>query len=156
EQNTGYEIGVNRSINNFSAGLAVFYNDVKDLIQIVSLGENVRQYQNVNEAQLYGTAVEFKYNFPFVNTALNYTYLSARNITDDEALPNRPEHTFNFLLNKNYESGFEWNTEASFISSQYSFDSDSRELKTLPNYLLLNARVAQKIFSNYTLYVRVN
>ena len=156
EQNTGYEIGISRSLNNFSAGLTVFYNDVKDLIQIVSLGDNVRQYQNVNEAQLYGTEVEFKYNFSFVYTALNYTYLSARNITDDEALPNRPEHTFNFLLNKNYESGFEWNTEASFISSQYSFDSDSRELKTLPNYLLLNARIAQKIFSNYTLYVRVN
>lgn len=156
EQSFNYELGAFISNNNLTASAALFYSDVKDLIQIVSLGGNVRQYQNVNKAELKGTEFELKYNFSVFNSAINYTYLSSKNVTENSDLPNRPTHSINLLLNRRYDSGFEWNTETSFISKQYSFDSDSKGMKRLPDYLILNARIAQMLFSNYMLYFRVN
>ena len=156
EQSYNFEVGASTMFSDLYGGVSLFFSDVRDLIQIVLLGNNIRQYQNINKAALKGTEVELKYKFSVFNVALNYTYLSAKNITEDAELPNRPEHVLNLLLNKNYDFGFEWNTEASFISNQYSFDSDSRELKRLPDYLIIGLRIAQKIFSDYKFYFRIN
>jgi len=156
EQSYNFEVGASTMFSDLYGGVSLFFSDVRDLIQIVSLGNNIRQYQNINKAALKGTEVELKYKFSVFNAVLNYTYLSAKNITEDAELPNRPEHVLNLLLNKNYDFGFEWNTEASFISNQYSFDSDSRELKRLPDYLIIGLRIAQKIFSDYKFYFRIN
>lgn len=156
EHSYNYEAGASTAFLDFYVAVSFFFSEVKDLIQIVSLGNNIRQYQNITEAVLKGTEVELKYNLSVFNAALNYTHLSSKNITDDAKLPNRPEHALNLLLNKNYEFGFEWNTEVSYISTQYSLDSDSKEMKRLPDYLILNARIAQSFFSDYKLYFRVN
>ncbi|HSL90076.1 MAG TPA: TonB-dependent receptor, partial [Ignavibacteriaceae bacterium] len=119
-------------------------------------GENVRQYQNINKAELMGFELDLRYNLAIINTAFNYTFLSAKNADDDSDLPNRPAHVFNLLLGKAYNFGFEWNTETSFISKQYSYDSDSGDLKRLLDYLLLNAKIAYRLFTNYSVYFRVN
>jgi iron complex outermembrane recepter protein len=156
EQSNNFEIGAVTGYSGFTASAALFYSSVENLIQIVSLGDNVRQYQNVNKARLYGTEFELKKNLTFVNTAINYTFLSAENLTDNNRLPGRPGHIFNLLLNKNYNMGFEWYTEASYTANQYSLNSDSGELMRISDYFILNARIGQKILNNYTLFFRVN
>lgn len=156
EQSYSYELGAVTNLSSVNLSAALFYNDVKDLIQIVTLGENVRQYQNINKAELMGFEFDVRYNFSFVNSALNYTFLSAKNAVDDSDLPNRPAHVLNFLLGSVYNFGFEWNTETSFISKLYSYDSDSGDLKGLPDYLLLNAKIAYRLFTNYSVYFRIN
>lgn len=156
EQSYNYEFGAVTNLSGANISAAVFNNDVKDLIQIVTLEENIRQYQNISKAKLMGFEFDVRYNFSFLNSALNYTFLSAKNADDDNDLPHRPAHVINLLLNKNYNFGFEWNTETSFISQLYSYDSDSGNLKRLPDYLLLNTKIAYKFFTNYSVYFRVN
>jgi iron complex outermembrane recepter protein len=156
EQSYSYELGAVTDLSGVNLSAALFFNDVKDLIQIVTLGENVRQYQNINKAALIGFEFDIRYNLAFVNSALNYTLLSAKNAADDSDLPNRPAHVLNFLLGSAYNFGLEWNTETSFISKQYSVDSDSGDLKRLPDYFLLNAKIAYRLFTNYSVYFRVN
>jgi iron complex outermembrane recepter protein len=156
EQNYSVETGAVSEFYEITIAAALFYNDVSNLIQVVSLPGNVRQYQNIDKAELKGIELEMGYMFPFVNTALSYNYLSARNTADNSYLPHRPAEVINLLLNKNYESGFEWNTETSFISKQHSFNSDTGELVRLSDYLLLNARIAYRVFSYASIYLRVN
>lgn len=156
EQSYNYELGAVTDLQGVNISAAIFYSDVKDLIQIVNLEDNIRQYQNVNKAELMGFEFDLRYSFPFINTAMNYTFLSAKNAIDDTDLPNRPAHVLNLLLNKSYDFGFEWNTEASFISKLYSYDSDTGEIKRLADYLLLNARIGYRLFANYSVYFRVN
>ena len=156
EQSYNYELGIVTDLSGINVSAAFFYNDVKDLIQIVALSDNIRQYQNINKVELKGMELELRQNFSFVNTQMNYTFLLAKNVNDNSDLPSRPTHVVNLLLNKSYNLGFEWNTEASFVSKNYSYDSDSGDLKRLPDYFLLNAKIAYRLFSNYSVYLRVN
>ena len=156
EQSYNYELGAATEVSEINISAALFYNNVNDLIQIVTLGDNVRQYQNINKADLMGFEFDIRYNFSFLNSTLNYTFLSAQNAEDESDLPNRPAHVINFLLGKAYNFGFKWNTEASFISKLYSYDSDSGDLKLQRDYLLLNAKIAYSLFINYSVYFRIN
>jgi iron complex outermembrane receptor protein len=156
EQSYNYELGAATEVSEINISAALFYNNVNDLIQIVTLGDNVRQYQNINKADLMGFEFDIRYNFSFLNSTLNYTFLSAQNAEDESELPNRPAHVINFLLGKAYNSGFKWNTEASFISKLYSYDSDSGDLKRQRDYLLVNAKIAYSLFTNYSVYFRIN
>ena len=156
EQSYNYELGAATEVSEINISAALFYNNVNDMIQIVTLGDNVRQYQNINKADLMGFEFDIRYNFSFLNSTLNYTFLSAQNAEDESELPNRPAHVINFLLGKAYNSGFKWNTEASFISKLYSYDSDSGDLKRQRDYLLVNAKIAYSLFTNYSVYFRIN
>ncbi len=151
-----YDIGTAIRFANATLFVSLFYSDVKDLIQRISLPDNTLQYQNINKAKLKGIELETKYVFSFVNATFNYTLLSARDITNDAELPNRPEHVVNLLLNKDYDFGFTWDFEAKFVGQQYSFDSYSGELKKLSDYLLMNAKISYNLFLNYSFYFRIN
>ena len=156
EQSYNYEVGATSEFSGLNISTAVFYSDLRDLIQIVVLADNNRQYQNIASAEFKGIELELRYNFLFVNAAMNYTYLSSKNVSNGTDLPYRPAHALNFLLNKSYRFGFEWNFELSYISTLYSYNTDNGELIRLSDYLLLNAKIAYRLFSDYSIYFRVN
>lgn len=89
-----------------------FYNRIKDMINSSDTkyydadgtllnkyipGLAVRadsSYENINKAEIFGTEVEFGYNFDgHWNLMTNYTYLSAKDKDTDERLSSRAKHS---------------------------------------------------------------
>lgn len=156
EQSFNYEAGGSISFSVLNLSAAIFYNDVTDLLQITTLGNNQRQYRNITKAALAGGEMELNWSHNYFNTVLNYTYLSARNKTENADLIHRPKHIVNLMLNKLYYFGFEWSAEVSFVSRQVSANADNGVYVTLPDYLIMNLGISQILFSNYSLNLRVN
>lgn len=156
EQNFSFEAGGNYRFQNIIVAGAFFYNDVTDLLQIVSLGNNLRQYKNINKALITGVEMEVSYVGSYLNAAINYTFMSAKNKTENVDLINRPAHIINFIANKLYEFGLQWTSEVSFVSEQQSVNSDNGAFVKLPDYLVINLGVSQRIFSHFAVDLRIN
>ncbi len=87
ERATNIELGWSRTIGATRASAAVFYSDVRDLIQTVVLPDTTTQTQNVGNGEFSG--VELSIDAPIGNTLRaggNYTYMH-RTIRD-ALLPN--------------------------------------------------------------------
>ena len=82
ERATNIELGWSRTIGATRASAAVFYSDVRDLIQTVVLPDTTTQTQNVGNGEFSG--VELSIDAPIGNTLRaggNYTYMN-RTIRD--------------------------------------------------------------------------
>jgi len=104
---------------------------------------------------------EIGFNLTVDNFSMNlaYTYLSAKNVSDDaqsEILEYRPEHVLSLVPNFQFSFGTELRAELFFVGGKYGVDADSRDFVEMDNYLLANVRASHTIFDNYTFYVRVN
>ncbi|MGH9442263.1 MAG: TonB-dependent receptor plug domain-containing protein [Thermoanaerobaculia bacterium] len=90
ERSRSYEIGANRTVGAFQLDLAIFRNDIRDLIQY----DPVRQTNaNVGRAQTEGA--EASASFPIsgaLQGRLSYTYLRAIDRETGEPLARRPRH----------------------------------------------------------------
>lgn len=160
EQSLNTEFGVDYTMNNIiQVNGNVFYSLVDNLINLVIIEEGLRQYQNIGKAEMKG--VELGFNFHLENFIVNlaYTYLSAKNISEDAVssiLEYRPEHLITLAPNYKFSFGTEIRAELFFVGNKYGIDSDTRDFVKMDNYLLVNLRAAQTFFNNYTLYLRVN
>lgn len=89
EKSTQYEIGFNLALGNDSFDLAVFHNDVRDLIQATSS----TPYANVGQARQRG--IEFTWERRLgssANLSLACSYLDAENRATGERLPGIPHN----------------------------------------------------------------
>lgn len=159
ERNWNTEIGVkykNQKLGN--ASLALFYSNVKNMITNVPVSATLSQYQNIGKVILSGLEFSYHKDFHFINVETNYTYLYSKNESDTatDKLEYRPEHSLHINVSKSYTFGFMWNAEASFASRRYGIDSDTRLWTSLPDYTIFNFRVSQKIYNQFTAFIRVN
>lgn len=160
EQSINSELGVNYKASSsiFLSG-NIFYSSIDELINLVIVEDGLRQYQNIGKAEMKGAEIGFNLNLDNFSMNLAYTYLSAKNISDDvksDVLEYRPEHVLAFIPNYSFSFGTELRAELFFVGNKYGVDADSREFIKMDNYLLTNIRVSHTILDNYTLYVRVN
>lgn len=141
QQTIAYEIGADHTFNSrFSGSIAYFYNDVSDLIHQKTINSE-KIYVNVDDAVFQG--VEISLDMKLVEslyTGLNYTYLSTLDRETDQALPGRPRHKLNMDVRYLFPFGLTADVQGSYTQRQY--DDDGRKL---PDFFLLNARLAQKI-----------
>ncbi len=135
---------------------SLFYSYIRDLIEVVYTGTGARQFTNLSECALRGIETDIEYHMTPFNVRLNGVLLSARNLTSDDPVPGRPGIVSNIILFKEYEQGFEWGTESSYQAYRYSLNPDSNQLVKLSGYFILNGKIAQRIFTNYKIYFRVN
>jgi iron complex outermembrane receptor protein len=86
---TTYEIGGDKAlINSLTASVSVFYSLGQDFMYYVSTGDTVNmgyklspilKKQNISKVEIYGSEVEFKYNFNEVTSIFaNYSYTHAQ------------------------------------------------------------------------------
>lgn len=160
EQSINSELGVNYKASSsiFLSG-NIFYSSIDELINLVILEDGLRQYQNIGKAEMKGAEIGFNLNVDKFSMNLAYTYLSAKNISDDvksDVLEYRPEHVLAFIPNYSFSFGTELRAELFFVGNKYGVDADSREFIKMDNYFLVNMRISHTILDNYTLYVRVN
>lgn len=160
EESINSELGINYKL---SSGILlngnIFYSSIDELINLVILDDGLRQYQNIGKAEMKGAEIGFNLTVDDFSMNLAYTYLSAKNVSDDaqsEILEYRPEHVLSLVPSYQFSFGTELRAELFFVGGKYGVDADSREFVEMDNYLLANVRASHTIFDNYTLYVRVN
>lgn len=160
EESFNSELGINYQISeNILLDGNVFYNSIDDLINLVILDDGLRQYQNIGKAEMKGAELGINLNADKFNLNLAYTYLSAKNVSDDaqsEILEYRPEHVLTILPTYQFNFGTELRAEILFVGNKYGVDADSREFVKMDNHFLANIRAAHTVYDNYTLFVRVN
>ena len=83
ERATNYELGWKGHINpNLRGTAAVFYSDVRDLIQAVRVSPTQSQTQNINQGNFYGFEMSFEAQFsPQFALGGNYTFIQ-RDVSD--------------------------------------------------------------------------
>jgi outer membrane receptor for ferrienterochelin and colicins len=140
-----YELGVSHDFSEiFKVSAAYFYNDIDDLIESVDdpvSGDAV--YINVSEATIQGVEVALDMNFSkSLQAHANYTYMSTEDESnDDRELEGRPRHRINLDVRYRFPFGLSASVQASYTQRQY-WDAGG-DWKKLPDYFLLNARLAQ-------------
>lgn len=160
EESINSELGINYKL---SSGILlngnIFYSSIDELINLVILEDGLRQFQNIGKAEMKGAEIGFNLNVDNFSMNLAYTYLSAKNVSEDaqsEILEYRPEHVLSFIPNYQFNFGTELRVELFFVGGKYGVDADSRDFVEMDNYLLANVRASHTIFENYTFYARVN
>ncbi|MFA7228861.1 MAG: TonB-dependent receptor [Melioribacteraceae bacterium] len=139
--------------------LTLFYSSVKGLIQEVPVSGGLKQFQNIGNVILAGVEFSADYKNEVFIVDLNYTYLYAKNRSANsstEILEYRPEHSASIISVYNFNSGLNLGFEIFYLAKQYGINLDTNAIVPMPDYELVNLRVAQKIFDRYTLYLRVN
>ncbi len=156
EQGYNFELAGFKNIGTLTIKTSLFYSYIRNLIEVFFAGNGTRQFRNLSKCILRGIEAEAEYRIPLFAIKLNGMILSARNITDESPVPNRPGLISNIILCKEYLAGFEWEAEASYVSYRYSLNQDTNKLVELPGYLTVNGKIAQRVFSTYKLYLRIN
>jgi iron complex outermembrane receptor protein/outer membrane receptor for ferrienterochelin and colicins len=147
EQTMAYEIGAARTFTgNIKTNLVFFYNDVDDLIDMITEdGEKV--YVNINEAVIYGA--EAGISIPVsdaMDVNLNYTCMSTEDKSNNgRDLEGRPRHRLNLGLGYRFSFGLTADLNASYNCHQYWEDSITYEWEKLPDYFLVNLKLTQKL-----------
>ncbi len=96
EVGTSFEIGADYS-GWLNAGLTGFNSDYKDLIYVIRQPNGTKLYINVGEARIKGLEAYVSKSLKNFNFQINYTYLDAKNLTDDRPLDLVPESEASFL-----------------------------------------------------------
>ncbi len=158
QQTIAYEIGVEHHVNNdLVISGAYFYNDVSDLIDtITDSASSTKVYVNVDEATIQGVELSADYHITRdLSTGLNYTYLKTEDESTGKELFNRPRHRANLDVRYRFPFGLSTSVQTSYVAHQYYEDNNTYERVKAKNYLLLNARIEQEIFTSDTVSGRL-
>jgi iron complex outermembrane receptor protein/outer membrane receptor for ferrienterochelin and colicins len=139
-----YEVGAEHRFNpSLRGSMALFYNDIKDLIEQVNVGDN-RIYQNIGKARIQGVEMGLEKTLSSHSSlGANYTYLSARDRDNHRELEGRPRHRLNLDFRRQFSAGLDASLQASYTQRQFEYDRDGNPFQR-PDFLLLNFRVSKK------------
>jgi outer membrane receptor protein involved in Fe transport len=154
---TGRNIELGLSIDrNFFFNGAVFYNQIRDMIQSYRGLEGYKNYENVGKAEIYGFELEASKQIGLFYFDVNYTYLEAWDRDQDLPLDYVPKSQFNALIKIGEFKGFSlllWG-----LSVSKSQVKDGKEppfdIIEIPGYTLVNASL-QKKFGPVVVFIKV-
>jgi outer membrane receptor for ferrienterochelin and colicins len=146
-----------------SASLTAFRNHVDDLIAIQLLeiepgprGRRVSTYVNIDRARIDGLEAELVWRpLERLRLQLGYTWLDAMDLSNDQPLPDRPEHRVTASL----EADILQDVLTGFLSATYT--GRQRDLGAaagaaiLPSYTLANASLRWRLTGAHTLTLGV-
>ncbi|ELA08513.1 TonB-dependent receptor [Moraxella macacae 0408225] len=134
ETSTSYQIGYQSDLQpNLSLAVNLFYNDIKDLIQVDSTKPShyegdvmVFQYENVAGAKTYGGDVAIGWQ-PWQNLDLqiNYGYLGTLNKLKNTPLTNRPKHKAGLTANYDVSDALRWINKLTYEDKHLLSTSDN-------------------------------
>ncbi|MFL0809184.1 MAG: TonB-dependent receptor [Agarilytica sp.] len=103
EQSTSREIGAKLKLAKFFTEVALYNNDVKDLIEWAQDSEGTWLPSNVASASLKGHDIMLGYTEGFIQFKMNYSRADARDNSDNTRLGNRAKHKLSIDLSGNVE-----------------------------------------------------
>lgn len=158
ETNRSYELGLSYEQPRWSAGVTLFHNDVRNLIETVRQptcyvpGRVCLEYENVSKARLQGleltAGVDVLRN---VRLDANYTYLDAQDRTTGERLADRSRHRANATLTWAVTDRLDTRVRTEYIGSQYRSATESDR----PGYTLLHWYVDYDVNSHLSLHAGI-
>jgi outer membrane cobalamin receptor len=160
ERGWNLELGLSwRPTEAGQVSLALFRNDVREIVQSVPLGDGTSQFQNTGRGLFRGVELEAQLESAAGHVSFNYTYLQAENRTADaqeHRLEHRPRHVFHSLVSVTGWEVLHLAIELSYIGDQQSRDPDTGSWHQLSDYWLLHLRAAYRIGASLELFARLN
>lgn len=137
---------------------SVYHNNVSNLIEIVFLPDNVRQFQNFGKAVF--TGAEFKTDFRKENYSLTfgYSYLNAENLSENatsKTMVNRPRHSVIMTGSVTFFDNYSLYLDGIYYAEQFTNNPDTRQIEKVKNYLLLNLTL-ERSFRYYKFFIVAN
>jgi len=153
------EAGIKIPLNRGIIQLALFYNELHDLILYKELGQGTRQLQNIGKGTITGGECVVQSRLNTLHLMLNYTYLYARNHAANRSsnfLPNRPEHRVSFLGRWDIWEKIRFSVESILTANQYYENPDNLRWEKLNNYAVFNLKLNVTVWTFVDWYIRAN
>jgi len=151
EKAWAYDIGFEHQLGNLLLSrLTLFRTNIEDLIEWAMNPSFIWTPSNVAEAYTQGIEVEFVHQITQgLSQSINYTYLHSAGKKEGEnryeIAPYKPHNRVNYSIKYTHHSGLSAGLATEYVSEQWS--GAGRTGDRLPDYLLFNLRIAQKIRS---------
>jgi iron complex outermembrane receptor protein len=139
--------------------LALYYSDVRGLIQNVFLSPTTRQLQNLGKAVMTGLECSGRVVLEYHTFEANYTFLVAENRTaaaPSQNLEHRPRHVATLAVDRLLPAHAALRAEAHYVSSRYSVDLDDGSWETLGGYWTVNLRGGIYLLPGLEVFGRVD
>lgn len=156
EINTSYELGASYSAHRWSVQATLFRNDVRDLIQSYCAADcdalRVLRYENVDEARIRGIEIGTTVA-PLLQLAVdfNYTYLDAKDLSENQPLAEKPKHAMNLTLKWSATDKLNAQVRGNYNGKQTMYASEVRY--GLPDYTLWGADLNYQLTSHLKLHL---
>ncbi|WP_228255710.1 TonB-dependent receptor domain-containing protein [Pollutimonas thiosulfatoxidans] len=158
ETNRSYELGADYEQGRWSASAMLFRNDVRNLVETVRQpscdvrGRVCLEYENLSRARLQGLELTAGVNISRKwRLDTNYTYLDARDLTNDERLADRSRYRANATLGWTPTEQLGTRVRVEYIGEQYR----SAILEERPAYTLLHWYVDYEVHRNLSLHAGI-
>ncbi|MCH5020739.1 TonB-dependent receptor [Pectobacterium atrosepticum] len=127
ETSISYEIGTAYEAERFGAGVTLFNNDIKDMIQVQTWDRVATRltYENVNKARIQGIETSFWVDVTDdLNWTTNWTIVDAEDRTTKMRLKQTPKNTVNTQLNWQTLDNLSTYIAYQYTGNQYLFDKE--------------------------------
>jgi outer membrane cobalamin receptor len=135
EKVTSYELGANFKNRNIKYRIAIFKNNLKDLISLVPVDVNIEQYQNIRKAVTDGFEFDLNSQNKYFQTKLNYTYLNTEDKTLKQDLEYSPKNLINLQLTYT-NPRFSTILTTRYTDAQFYIDRRTQKKIILPSYIV--------------------
>ncbi|MFQ5721588.1 MAG: TonB-dependent receptor domain-containing protein, partial [Candidatus Aminicenantales bacterium] len=150
ERGTNYELGITYN-KNFLVKGAVFYNRIKDLIQVIRLPEGFNSNMNIGQADIFGFELGLEKNTDWIKLAANYTFFKGENKEEKRSLDLLPQSQFNFTLETTLTHSLRLNLWGIVISNS-EVNIYNKQVK-IPGYFILNS-ILTKSLNNFNIFLK--
>jgi len=151
ERGTNYELGFTYN-KNFLVKGAVFYNRIKDLIQVIRLPDGYKSNMNIGQAYIFGFELGMEKNITPFNFSANYTFLKGKDKEEKRPLDLLPQSQFNFSLEAVLAPNLRLSLWGIAISSS-EVNIYDEQIK-IPGYFILNS-ILNKSLANFNIFLKV-
>lgn len=145
EESLNRELGLAWYLTHASLDIALFRNDIDNLIQWTANGP-----ENVAQAQFEGLELSASFDLFTLDHQLNFTYLKATDGVTDTQLILRPKRSINWDISKQFE-----HTNIG-LGFSYRSDRSSYYHTPLTSYTLVNLSLNHEINDNLKVNARVD
>jgi outer membrane cobalamin receptor len=146
------------SREKYNGTITLFYDNIKDLIVNVPLGNGERKLDNIGKVISGGIETALRITYPVFSYEINYTLLKMKNVSPNRTsnyVEYHPEHRLNLLFSSKIKYGFHFYSELFYNGKQKYINLDTGEWGTLTDYGLVNVKIS-KSFLNNSVYLRIN
>ncbi|MGB4704212.1 MAG: TonB-dependent receptor [Candidatus Saccharicenans sp.] len=134
------------------SSLALFSSKYRDLITVIRQPDGTKRYVNIGEARVNGFEAEANKSYGNFTIQLQYTFLDARNITEDRKLDLVPQSQISTMLN--YIKPDNFSLAIWFLCASQSETLINQNSITVPAYITANLSL-EKFFRAGSFFLKV-
>lgn len=163
ESTLTYEVGFGGSVEGVRYDLALFYNDIEDLISEVNKG-TYYTFENIKSAKTYGAELSFAYDFSDkLGGSFSWNEMKSKNDESSQELEFNPRRVISAKLDYQILANLDTSVGVKYIGKQYFKETINRgtpseaivDSKT-DAYTTLDWTLSYEYAKNFTLYGGVN